>query len=74
MLPHIIAVLFCVWFESSMAMGMKAKSLQRPFHYAVMCEESRVTLLPSELEMHRIEMRNERKLLPALEKLQVLGS
>ena len=37
-------------------------------------KESRVTLLPSEPEMLRIEMRNERELLPALESLQVLGS
>ena len=57
-------------------MGMKAKSL---CHSTVsetipyVHKESRVTLLPSEPEILRIEMRSERKLLPALELLQVLG-
>ncbi len=37
----------------------------------ISCKESRATLLPSELEMARIETRRIKKLLPSLEILQV---
>ena len=55
-------------------MGMKAKSLSHSRvseTHSIMHKETRVTLLPSDPEMLRIEMRIERKLLPALQTLQV---
>ena len=71
---HMLPFVFCL--IRVCFMGIKAKSLSHstvsetiPYVY----KESRVTLLPSEPEILRIEMRSERKLLPALELLQVLG-
>ena len=57
-------------------MGMKAKSLSHPWvseTHSVMHKETRVTLLPLDPEIRIMETQHEKKLLPALETLQVLG-
>lgn len=42
-----------------------------PSEFLIPCKASHVTLLPSELELARIDMPTKKKLLPALETLQV---
>lgn len=57
-------------------MGRKDKPLSHSRvseTYSVTHKETRVTLLPTDPEMLSMDIRIERKLLPALETLEVLG-